>query len=315
MRITELFADYGVPFQTQGHKHCRIGWVNTACPFCTGNPGLHLGFCVDPGSPFFNKFVCYRCGGKHTVKAVATLIGVNYDSAKEIIREYGGKSHIPKQQTIVKLGSKPYKWPSGCMPLNERHKKYLIQRNFNPEELERRWSLVGTGPSSRLVTGTGKDKRRIDYKNRILIPIYWNGKEVSFQTRHIRDSKTKYIVCPEDREIIHHKHILYGRQDKWKSRGICVEGVTDVWRLGFYSFATFGIKYTMEQVKVIIKHFKEVVIVFDDDPQAVEQANKLASILQFTGVHASIETITGDPGGMTQEDADYLVRQIMRKVY
>ena len=42
MDIVQLYQDHNVDFMTEGHPHCRPGWVNTVCPFCTGNPGYHL---------------------------------------------------------------------------------------------------------------------------------------------------------------------------------------------------------------------------------------------------------------------------------
>ena len=57
MKLIQLYQDYNVPFQTEGHKHCRDGWVNTECPFCTGNPGLHLGATLDG-----KIFTCWRDG-------------------------------------------------------------------------------------------------------------------------------------------------------------------------------------------------------------------------------------------------------------
>ena len=44
MDVLRLYQDYGVDHLTEGHKHCRDGWVNTPCPFCSGNDGYHLGW-------------------------------------------------------------------------------------------------------------------------------------------------------------------------------------------------------------------------------------------------------------------------------
>jgi len=186
------------------------------------------------------------------------------------------------------------------------HRKYLIRRKFDPDKLEREWGLLGTGPVSRL--------DRINYSRRILIPIHWDGKLVSFQTRDITGrSELKYLACSLEREKIPHKTILYGKQEAWNDTGICVEGVTDVWRLGPAAFAVFGIEYKPQQVRLIAKTFHRVAVVFDDDPQAVVQADKLVAELRFRGVDAWRVDIVGDPGDMDQDDADYLVREIVGK--
>ena len=54
---------------------------------------------------------------------------------------------------------------------------------------------------------------------------------------------------------------------------------------------------------------------FDDDPQAQEQAEKLMVELRFRGVKARREDVTGDPASLSQEDADCFVRELMRRVY
>jgi len=56
--------------------------------------------------------------------------------------------------------------------------------------------------------------------------------------------------------------------------------------------------------------FTEVVVVFDEEPQAQAQAGKLVNELRFRGVRARQETIPGDPGGMLQQEADEFVKEI-----
>ena len=298
MKIEQLFEDYRIEYQTEGHKHCRPGWVNRECPFCVGNPGMHLGYNLRG-----NYFQCWRCGRHNTTKTISILIKVNYAEAEKIIKKYGGKSALTFKQMEQAVVIKSHILPSGVTPLLTNHKKYLEGRGFDPEKLEDIWNLTGTGPLSTLDD--------IDYRFRILAPIMWNEQQVSFQTRDISNlSDVKYMACPQDREIIQHKHILYGKQSEWGDIGICVEGITDVWRLGPTAFATFGIKYTMKQVIQIKKHFKRVVILFDDDPQAQIQAKKLNGELLFWGVDSVIFTLDGDPGDMAQDDANHFVKNV-----
>jgi len=297
MRVLDLYQDYNVPYQTEGHKHCRDGWVNTPCPFCTGNPGLHLGATLN-GS----IFTCWRCGWKPPSKAIARLIGVSEPQAKEIIRKYGGSSTAIKKKK-TKKSKKPHVLPSDVSELQNRHKAYLAKRGFDPDRLQQRWGLLGTGPLSRL--------DNIDYSHRILAPIYWEGERVSFQTRDITGRHpAKYMGCPEEREAVKHKDILYGKQNQWGEKGICVEGITDVWRLGGSAFATFGIKFTRKQIRRIANQFNEVIILFDDDPQAIEQAKKLKHELRFRGLSVSIETLKGDPADLSNKEAKKLIQKI-----
>jgi hypothetical protein len=81
--------------------------------------------------------------------------------------------------------------------------------------------------------------------------------------------------------------------------------------MGTSSFAVSGIKYTNQQIREIVRVFKRVAIMFDNDPQAKLQATKIVAELRFRGVDAFRVDIKGDPGSMDQKEADYLVKQLL----
>jgi len=298
MNIIQLYQDYNIEYLTEGNKHCAIGWVNAHCCFCEGEQNYHLGYNINE-----NFFACWRCGFHPTRKTIAKLLNINEKAAKDLIKQYGGHIHQTRKPTIT-IRRKAHTMPSNVTALTSSHKQYLSRRGFDADRLEQEWGLMSTGPIS-LLDG-------ISYKHRIIAPINWNGERVSFQGRDATDKHPKkYMACPKDRELVHHKEILYGKQSEWGTTGICVEGVTDVWRFGTAAFATFGIKYTPKQLRIMAKSFKRVAIIFDDDPQAIEQAYKLISELEFRGVEASHIPIIGDPGSMDQKDANYLIKQLL----
>ena len=302
MNIQKLYNDYGIQTATEGDRHHRDGWVNVQCPFCSGNPGFHLGWDEQE-----THFYCWRCGFHKTADTVSKLLKISTQEAKQLIRQYRIGSHRTAKETKVKIQRKTFQLPSNSLALTRRHLNYLTARGFNAAQLEEEWLLNGTGPVSHLDD--------IDFKHRIIIPIYWNNKVVTFQSRDITDKHVlKYITCPRDRELVHHKDILYGNQNAWKDVGICVEGVTDVWRLGSQAFSTFGIEYTKRQVRVIAEYFKKVIVVFDPEPQAQKQAAKLVGELKFRGVQAERMEVNVDPGSMLQSEAEELVKQINCKV-
>jgi hypothetical protein len=210
------------------------------------------------------------------------------------------------KEAQVRVNLSLYKRPPGVDSMATNHRHYLEGRGFDPDQIEREWGVMGTGPMSYLDW--------IDYRFRLFIPVRWNDEEVSFQTRDVTGkSDRKYIACPTEREIKHHKYVLYGRQECWGETGIVVEGVTDVWRLGPRACATFGIQYTAEQVAVIARAFRRVAIVFDSERQAQAQARKLAAQLRLWLETPPIVVDLGagvDPGSMKQDDADHLVREL-----
>lgn len=302
MDIVGLYSDYNVDFLTEGHKHCREGWVNTPCPWCISDPGhegYHLSYNLEG-----NFFLCWRCGWHPVIPTLSKLLSLHRSEVETLVRQYGMIVSKVVEST-KKFNLKPHILPSSAEPLLQNHIRYLENRNFDPVYLQKEYHLLGTGPVS-LLDG-------LNYKHRIVIPFIWEGREISFDSRDITNKHPyKYMACPLEREIIPHKDVLYGRQDKWKDRIICVEGPTDVWRFGRYSCATSGIKYTPKQVRELAK-FKRVPVCFDgQETQALIQANSLVGELKFRGVDAFRVDIEGDPGSMKQEDADYLVKQLIK---
>jgi hypothetical protein len=296
MDIIRLFRDYGVDHKTHGHKHCRPGWVNTECPFCEGNKGYHLGWNLND-----EYFYCWRCDWHSPVKTISELISLPEYEVKRLLPQYDANLTVIRQKEFQK---QEFQLPSGLMRLQENHKKYLVKRGFDPAELSVKWKIQGTGPISKL--------GNVSYKHRLFIPFFWNGKMVSFDTRDITGkAQNKYQACPKEYEFIEHKKILYGNQEAWDADlGICVEGPTDVWRMGELSFAVSGISYTNSQVRHIATIFKRVVVLFDDDPQAQVQAKKLVAELKFRGVDAFNYVIKGDPGSLTNEEAELLIKSL-----
>lgn len=302
MDIIKFYEDNGIEYRTEGHKHCRPGWVNTECPFCTGNPGYHLGYPLEGSS----VFVCWRCGNHSVSDTVSALLNVSKKEAFRIIKKYEGITYVPEPKPVLK---KRFKLPK-LTELTKHHKLYLKKRGFLADSLAKQWGIKSTTPLSYL------DK--IDYRFRIFIPIYWEGQMVSFQTRAVsKKEQIRYKACPKDREIINHKHILYKSPNLLTTnRIIVVEGVTDVWKLGKYSVATFGIKYKRPQVRELAK-YKQVVILFDNDPQAQEQAEQLQADLLEKSVDCWIERVDGqqDPGDLSLKEAQYIARQILKRTY
>ena len=89
-----------------------------------------------------------------------------------------------------------------------------------------------------------------------------------------------------------------------------MEGITDVWRLGKLAFATFGIEYTRQQVRLISSLYKRVGIAYDFEIQAQRQAKELMADLKFRGVDCFLIPIEDDPGSMKQEQVNQLLKQI-----
>lgn len=302
MDIKQLFRDYNIHYITEGNKHCTPGWINIHCPFCPGSRNFHLGIHEEGKGAH-----CWRCGTHSIVEIISRVLALPESKTREVIQKYRGRvARRREEQPNVSIF--PLRMPRPNADLTEPYKNYLRGRKFDPDKLEKEWGLRQTGPVSFL--------DGISYSHRILIPIYWGGEVVSFQTRDITGkSKMKYLACPKRREKINHKTILYGKQEVWKEANgiIVVEGVTDVWRLGPYAAATFGIEFKMEQVLQLAKINDRFAILFDEEPQAQAQARVLSTKLKTLGKTTQVLKIKGDPGDMKQSEADYLVKQLIKK--
>jgi hypothetical protein len=307
MSILDLYRDYGVETAPEGHKHNRPGWVNISCPHCNSDAGKYpLGFNLE-GAYYY----CYVCGGHRVKDTLAKLLKLRSQDIEEILTKYRLKQRSRAVDAVnalktVRIGDKKrYKRPSDVGPLQKPHLKYLQSRGFDPQYLADVWGVLGTGPTSSL--------DQIPYKFRIFLPIIWNEKEVTFQARDYTGKQSKkYMACPEARELIHHKHILYGHPSLWdKKKGILVEGAFDAWRFKEAACATLGTGYTPEQVRLMSKTFDRLVIMFDPEPVAQSRAQKLQAELNFRGVKTTIYTgLETDPGDLKQDDADYILKEL-----
>lgn len=287
-----FFQAYGIEYVTEGEKHCREGWVQIRCPFCVGNPGWHLGYSLEFG--FWN---CWRCGYKRTWDVVLALLEGDKRKTAEVMEEFKGRPVGRRKRQFEH--PEVLELPQGLQPLTKRARKYLEDRKFDPDMLEAVWKIQSTSNIGRL-------------SYRIFIPIFIDGKMVSWQCRDITGlSSSKYLAQAEDKEILNNKDVLYGIDQAPTDTCVIVEGVTDVWRLGPGAVATFGIKYKHSQVVSLVSTFKKFHVLFDPDPQAVVQAESLASDISVFGVDVKVWYLDKyDTGDMPQEEADAFMREV-----
>jgi len=232
-------------------------------------------------------------------KVIARLLSSHIKHGHQIVSQYSSgpisaysalKAASFDRPAVISL-------PPDTSFISMEHILYLKdKRGFTHwRRIIRLWDLQSTG-------GYGH------YKHRLLAPIYFEGRVVSFQCRKIHHKQhPPYLACANKDEVIHHKDIVYGFDYAAPmNRCVVVEGITDVWRLGPGAIATFGKKYTPEQLALIANNFKEVFVLMDSD------ADKEADILmdQLTMLGTEVDTICldeGDPGAMSDINAKQLM--------
>lgn len=296
-----MCRDEGIEVATEGHKHCRPGWLQVPCPFCSGNEGFHLGYNIRTG-----HFNCWRCGWHPAELVVAEILHCGRLEASTRIGEY--RVHVDKNENKAPVHAKDCLLPAGWLPLRQckKHQRYLERRGFkDPLALAETWSLVGT-------------ERLGPLPWRLVAPVILNGQLVSYQTRDITGAASvPYKACAEEKEAIHHKHLLYGEELVPADRIVIVEGIVDAWKLGPGAVSTFGIGYSIQQVKRLAR-FKHKVILYDSDPKGEGQtaARKLASTLM--GLAGTVEVVTlqlkkgqKDPGDLDEDEAHEIMRRLL----
>ena len=302
----QLFTDLNVPCWDSG-KNVAPGNINIQCPFCDDHSN-HGGFSISKGN-----YQCWRCKGGHPVKAVSLAAHIPMDTARQLIQKYSkGVNPFLQAEQTHKSNVKSITLPGE--PLKECHRRYLSEvRKFDPEELEFYHGLLGT-------TDVGY-WQGIDFRYRVIIPIYdvW-GNLCTFQGRdYTQQQELRYKCCPVDKAVVHHKHLLYGAElARNKDRIVVVEGVFDQWRMGPGSVATFGTSLTREQVN-LISMWKEVIFLFDPEPEAQEHAREYARDISACG--CSVEVCAAefgydakgnprDPGDLTPDEARSVMKEL-----
>ena len=231
------------------------------------------------------------------------MTGVSKSEAIRILEKYttGKKQRKKTRAGLKKLKSDKCILPAGTGPLEDRHKKYLIGRGYDPEELEEIWDIRGTGPVGR-------------YKFRIIAPIYLDGELVSYQGRDITDkSPLRYKACAQEDEVIDHKEIVYGLDLLEGDTAVIVEGLFDTWRMGPGALATFGTSFTLSQALLISRSVKRAFLLYDSERAAQIEAEKMANMLVAFKVETEIlimEKQGIDPGDLSPKEA----REIMKEL-
>lgn len=293
-----LCQHLNIEIAPSGSRHYHAGWIHIECPFCSGNPGHHLGYNISQ-----NFFTCWRCGFKPMKKVLQKLLSVSSENYFDTVRTFFENAPRKLEKKVVIPTAKTVKLPAGTVPLMRMHRNYLRERKFEPRKMREVWGLMGVG-----IAG--------EFCFRIIIPIYFKGRLVSYQGRDITGrAKLRYKNCITIQEVVHLKDIVYGFDNVPGKTVVICEGVTDVWRLGPGAVATFGVGFTAKQVKLLGESFNKRVIFFDQDDGGQQQSRKLAAKLAMYDGETTILTLkkfsVKDPGELPQKEADQIMEELL----
>jgi DNA primase len=121
-------------------------------------------------------------------------------------------------------------------------------------------------------------------------------------------------------ESFFHKFSFYNIDKAIEKRVLLVEGVFDLFKLvqaskNFNVIASFGTSVRDEQLQLLRKRYKEVIILFDPEEKAQSHAMKIKSYLESYGVKCTNIKLkgNGDPGDLDLKTAKFLVDTLLGK--
>lgn len=290
MRMTDLLNELGISFLTEGHHHCRSGWVQLDCPFCARDTKkYHMGVPVE-GSTSFN---CWRCGPHTALSTIVEMTGISERTVRKSLSGMDTGKILSSERTTLK--SRTLKTPKDICDLMKPHKRYLKGRGFNDlKEIQTLWGVSSLGIAGKMSW-------------RLFIPILYKGKTVSWTTRAIDDSQTRWISASNCEESLPHKDLLYG-EDYARHAIIICEGIFDVWKIGKGAVATFGVATKKAQLNKMVEYPCRYVC-FDNEPLAQVRASKLVDELSvYPGETYNIQLDSKDAGCATKKE----IRELQR---
>jgi DNA primase len=288
MNIIELLSEYNIDYRTEGHEHCRTGWVQIDCPFCSAE-SLRYRMGINLQYGYAN---CWHCGHKSLNYILVKLLKISFKAVEKLT----GKIQHERIEKIKHTGT--YQEPSHIGKLTLTHKQYLRSRGFNTQQIKKLWHIRALGIAPRL-------------QWRIFIPIIYHGQRVSWTTRSLNNKqKGKYISASPEEESIPHKHLIYG-EDYCRHSIVVVEGPLDVWAGGPGFGALFGLSYTSKQVERISKYNTRA-ICFDNQPEAKRIAKKLTNDLSvYPGETYNITLDSKDAGEAKQYELERIRKEVL----
>jgi len=266
MTFEDFMMTHGVSVVTQGHRHCRPGWVQLDCPQCGAGSGkYHLGYNMR------GRYLhCWRCGRLPLVSTVAALTNETPKAIKAALSAFDDDApeELPDKRGTLVL-------PKPLEDLMRPHRDYLRERGFDPREIAKHWGVRALGPVGVLKKPDGV---RVNLAWRVFIPFTRDGETHSWTTRSLKpDATLRYISAPADCEMTNHKTMLYG-EDFCGHAACAVEGPIDVWAGGFGFVGTAGTAYKREQVRRLSRFLVRGVC-YDAEDEAQRHARELVEML------------------------------------
>ncbi len=291
------------------------------------------------------SFYCFGCGaGGDAVTFLKKIENLDYIDAVKLLAQRVGlqmpddnsydDSLSKKRRRVLEINRETAKFyysylisPQGKVGLD-----YFLNRGLSMNTIKRfglgfapdKWDSLlkhlkakGYRPSEMVEAGVVKIGRNNNYydtfKNRVMTPIIdVRGNVIAFGGRVLDDSKPKYINT-SDTLVYKKTNELFAlnlAKDSGKDNLILCEGYMDVIAMHQAGFtnavAGCGTALTNEQVRLISRYAKEVILAYDADEAGQKALNKAVSLFKQTDVKVKIPALVGG------KDPDEIIKKYGR---
>lgn len=289
------------------------------------------------------SFYCFGCGaGGDGVSFMRKIENLDYIDAVKVLAQRAGMqmpdegyddSLSKKRRIILQINRETARFYHNYM-MSEQGKvglQYFLNRGLsqktirhfglgyapnNWDELFKHLKSKGYNVSDMLAAGVVKkgEKGYYDYfRNRVMTPIIdVRGNFIAFGGRVLDDSKPKYINT-SDTLVYKKTNEVFGlnyAKDSGKDSLILCEGYMDVIAMHQAGFtnavAGCGTALTNEQVRLLSRYAKEIILVYDNDEAGQKALNKAISLFDQVDVKISIPTLSGG------KDPDEIIKNLGR---
>lgn len=291
------------------------------------------------------SFYCFGCGaGGDAVTFLKKIENLDYMDAVKLLAQRVGlqmpddksfdDSLSKKRRRILEINRESAKFFHSYMmsPRGKAGLDYFINRGLTMNTIKRfglgyapnEWDMLlkhlkslGFKPSEMVEAGVVKIGRNNNYydtfKNRVMTPIIdVRGNVIAFGGRVLDDSKPKYINT-SDTLVYKKTNELFAlnlAKDSKEDSLILCEGYMDVIAMHQAGFtnavAGCGTALTNEQVRLISRYTKEVILAYDADEAGQKALNKASNLFRMTDVKVKIPTLTGG------KDPDEIIKKYGR---
>lgn len=289
------------------------------------------------------SFYCFGCGaGGDGVSFMRKIENLDYIDAVKVLAQRAGMqmpddgyddSLSKKRRTILEINRETAKFYHNYM-MSEQGKvglQYFLNRGLSQktirhfglgyapnkwDELLKHLKSKGYNVSDMLAAGVVRkgEKGYYDYfRNRVMTPIIdVRGNFIAFGGRVLDDSKPKYINT-SDTLAYKKTNEVFGlnyAKDSGKDSLILCEGYMDVIAMHQAGFtnavAGCGTALTNEQVRLLSRYAKEIILVYDNDEAGQKALNKAISLFDQVDIKISIPTLSGG------KDPDEIIKNLGR---